>query len=153
MAFEPDAVNFSKLIKKNEKYNLIPLPLGLWSSNLTMNFSANEKNSFASGIESGGSTLIQCVSLDTVAFNFNPNLIKFDIEGSELEALHGAKKLIHKYKPNLCISVYHRPGDPLDILDLLSKWKLGYQFYLRCHEYNTYGLVLYCISENVSGSQ
>ena len=85
--------------------------------------------------------------------NFNPNLVKVDIEGSELEVLHGAKKLIHKYRPNLCISVYHRPGDPLDILDLLASWNLGYQFYLRCHEYNAYGLVLYCVSQNVSGDE
>ena len=153
MAFEPDPINFKKLVTKSEVFNLIPLPLGLWSSDIQLGFSANSHNSLASGLDAGGSSLIQCVSLDSVAINFNPNLIKFDIEGSELEVLHGAQKLIHKCRPNLCISVYHRPGDPLDILDLLASWKLGYQFYLRCHEYNTYGLILYCISENVSGHE
>jgi FkbM family methyltransferase len=153
MAFEPDPTNFQKLVKKTEDFNLTPLPLGLWSSEIQLSFSANSDNSLASGLDTGGSTLIQCVSLDSVAINFKPNLIKFDIEGSELEVLHGAKKLIHKCRPNLCISVYHRPGDPLDILDLLASWKLGYQFYLRCHEYNTYGLVLYCINRNMNGDE
>ena len=153
MAFEPDPSNFQKLATKTKDFNLIPLPLGLWSSETQLSFSVNSANSLASGLDAGGATLIQCVSLDCVAINFNPNLIKFDIEGAELEVLHGAKKLIHKYRPNLCISVYHRPGDPLDILDLLASWKLGYQFYLRCHEYNAYGLVLYCVSQNVSGDE
>lgn len=153
MAFEPDPRNFKKLAKKTEDFNLIPLPLGLWSSDTQLSFIVNSQNSLASGLDAGGSTLIQCVSLDSVAINFNPNLIKFDIEGSELEVLHGAKKLIHKYRPNLCVSVYHRPGDPLDILELLASWKLGYQFYFRCHEYHCYGLVLYCISENVTGDE
>jgi len=151
MAFEPDPSNFKKLAKQTEYFNLIPLPLGLWSSETQLSFAVNSHNSLASGLDAVGATLIQCVSLDSVAINFNPNLVKFDIEGSELEVLHGAKKLIHKYRPNLCVSVYHRPGDPLDILELLASWKLGYQFYLRCHEYHSYGLVLYCISENVSG--
>lgn len=153
MAFEPDPTNFKKLIIKTNEFNLIPLPLGLWSSDMQLSFSANSDNSLASGLDLTGSSLVQCVSLDSVAINFKPNLIKFDIEGSELEVLHGAKKLLSKNRPNLCISVYHRPGDPLDILDLLASWDLGYQFYLRCHEYNTYGLVLYCINENVVGDE
>jgi len=153
LAFEPDPNNFKKLVKKTEDFNLIPLPLGLWSSEIQLSFAANSSNSLASGLDAGGSALIQCVSLDSVAINFNPNLIKFDIEGSELEVLHGAKKLIHRYRPNLCVSVYHRPGDPLDILDLLVSWKLDYKFYIRCHEYNAYGLVLYCMSETLSGDK
>lgn len=153
MAFEPDPANFKKLVTKTFDYNLTPLPLGLWSSEIQLSFSANSDNSLASGLDLAGSTLIQCVSLDSVAINFKPNLIKFDIEGSELEVLQGAKNLISKYRPNLCVSIYHRPGDPLDILELLASWSLGYQFYLRCHEYNTYGLVLYCINNNVSGDE
>jgi FkbM family methyltransferase len=151
LAFEPDPTNFRKLILKTSDFNIIPLPLGLWSCETQLSFSANADNSLASVLDATGSTLIQCVSLDSVAINFKPNLIKFDIEGSELEVLHGAKNLISKYRPNLCVSIYHRPGDPLDILDLLASWSLGYQFYLRCHEYNTYGLVLYCINESVNG--
>ena len=146
MAFEPDPANFKKLITKTSDFNLIPLPLGLWSSEIQLSFSANPENSLASGLDACGSTFIQCVSLESVAINFNPNLIKFDIEGAELDVLKGAERLLKKTRPNLCISVYHRPGDPLDILELLSSWNLGYQFYLRCHEYNCYGLVLYCLA-------
>jgi len=150
MAFEPDPINFKKLTQKTEDFDLIPLPLGLWSSEVQLKFTANSDNSLASRLDSGGSNMIQCVSLDNVAINFNPNLIKFDIEGSELEVLSGAKNLIKKYRPDLCVSVYHRPGDPLDIFDLLETWKLGYSYYYRCHEYNTYGLILYCIKQDGS---
>jgi FkbM family methyltransferase len=153
MAFEPDPINFQKLLNKARDFNMTPLPLGLWSSVMQLRFSANSDNSLASGFYPLGSNIVQCVSLDTVAINFNPNLIKFDVEGSELAVLHGAKNLIQKCRPNLCVSVYHRPGDPLDILELLASWELGYKFYLRCHEYNSYGLVLYCINGSVSENE
>ena len=150
MAFEPDPDNFQKLARKERKFNLTPLPLGVWSSEMQMRFSPNIKNPLASVLDSNGTSLIQCVSLDKVAIDFKPNIIKFDIEGAELDALHGAEDLIKKYHPNLCISLYHKPSDPLNIIDLLTSYEINYDFYIRCHEYNSYGLVLYCINTNLT---
>ena len=54
-----------------------------------------------------------------------------DIEGGELKALQGAKKLIAQFKPRLAISVYHRFSDfwviPKEILSL----SVDYKIYLR----------------------
>ena len=37
--------------------------------------------------------------------------MKFDIEGSELQALNGGRRLLRDFKPTLMVSVYHDLGD------------------------------------------
>jgi hypothetical protein len=58
------------------------------------------------------------------------------------------EKTISKHRPNLCISVYHKPDDIINIPKLIKSWNLDYQFYLRVHEYNTFGVVLYCLQKD-----
>lgn len=57
--------------------------------------------------------------------------IKMDIEGAELDALHGAETVIRRYRPKLAISVYHR----LDHFWQIARWidglGLGYRFHLE----------------------
>ncbi len=56
------------------------------------------------------------------------DFINMDIEGSELKALVGAKKIILKYKPLLAISTYHRYDDkfriPEYIFSLVPEYKM-----------------------------
>ena len=68
-----------------------------------------------------------------------------DIEGSEYEALLGAKDTIYSSKPNLAICLYHKPNDLYEIPLLINSWNLGYKFYLRMHSYSAFDLVLYAV--------
>ena len=62
----------------------------------------------------GAGTLpVDCVSLDESLENESPTLIKFDIEGFELEALAGARETIRRHTPILAVSAYHRQKPPL----------------------------------------
>jgi FkbM family methyltransferase len=151
-AFEPDPVNFSRL------YNILRLanspfakeillwPCGLWSNSTQLKFSSGKDS--GSAISSTGDIIIQCVSMDEVMLGFNPSFIKMDIEGAEYSAILGAKKTIFESKPQLAISLYHRPSDLWQIPLLLKQWNLGYKFYLRVHQYNGFDLVLYAFTNN-----
>jgi len=57
--------------------------------------------------------------------------IKMDIEGAELEALHGAHEIIRTDAPKLAISVYHKYGDIWDIPHYILTHFTGYKIYLR----------------------
>lgn len=76
----------------------------------------------------------------------NPaTFIKFEIEGSEVAALHGAINTIKKNKPKLALSIYHRPQDLELIMDFVDGLELGYEYALRAHNpYCPDAIVLYC---------
>jgi hypothetical protein len=70
--------------------------------------------------------------------------IKLDIEGAELEALKGMKKIIATCKPKLAICIYHKPTDlwtiPLFIRSLNPSYKLYIRQHDRVHETVCYAL-------------
>lgn len=73
--------------------------------------------------------------------------IKMDIEGAELDALHGAKGIIVRDKPLMAISAYHRTGDMLAIMDYLHRLVPEYHFFLRHYSIGTADTVLYAAVE------
>lgn len=133
IAFEPDPLNFIHLAKVAKKIDgVIPIPCGVGDKTEFLRF--KPQNDMGSFLDPNGNLNIQCVSLDDIASSFNPNIIKMDIEGYEEKALLGAKNLLKKYKPNLAISVYHKPSDiykiPLYIKNIYGE---NCDYYLRRH--------------------
>ena len=148
VAFEPDPSNFEKLCRTNlkvDQFNLVPA--GVWKRNQELCFSG--ANNMSSAIQESGTARIMGVTLDSTLHNFRPNLIKFDVEGAEIEALMGAEQTIRRYRPNLCISIYHKPSHIYEIPELIASWSLNYSLYLRTHEHNTFGTVLYCLNDSL----
>jgi FkbM family methyltransferase len=147
VAFEPDAKNFELLRKKNyASQKATYLPLGVWSTEAQLKFKGS--GSTGSALDEEGDTVIQCVSLDHIIQGFHPNLIKLDVEGAEIEAMRGMEQIIREDRPNLCISIYHEPSHLYELPLLVQSWNLGYQLAIRVHEYNTFGVVLYCLNPN-----
>lgn len=58
------------------------------------------------------------------------DFIKLDIEGSELSALEGARETIRRFRPQLAISVYHKPEDFWTIPQLIDSLGPKYRFFL-----------------------
>ena len=73
------------------------------------------------------------------------NLIKMDIEGAERDALAGAASVIKEHRPNLAISVYHRPDDLWVIPDLIRNFNPDYRFYFGHHTPVSWESVLYAV--------
>ena len=57
--------------------------------------------------------------------------IKLDIEGSELDMLHGAAKTITRCKPKMAISAYHVPDDLWTLAEYIKSLRSDYEFAFR----------------------
>jgi FkbM family methyltransferase len=74
---------------------------------------------------------IPSITIDEIVKNEKVDRVdffKFDIEGSEYDALLGGKETIMKYKPKMAVSVYHRPQDQEIITKLLKQYRSDYNF-------------------------
>jgi FkbM family methyltransferase len=157
VGFEPDPENYklatSRLSDKQiERVEIIPK--GAWSKDDILRFQGSLLTSSAfleNGIDLGakkddGQTLeIPVTSIDKVLGGSRASFIKMDIEGSELEALKGAKDTITRYKPRLAISIYHKPEDILTLPLYISGLVPAYKFYLRHYSIDYCETVLYAI--------
>ena len=77
--------------------------------------------------------------------NDRVTFITFDVEGSEMEALKGACKVIETYKPKLAISIYHKPEDIFQIPELILSLRDDYNFYMRQYHLSHCDTVLFAI--------
>lgn len=128
-ALEPDARNFRKLLEKTEGVNAINA--GAWSSDTEMEFSTRGgRNSRV-----GKGKAIEMRSLDSVLNGERADIIKFDVEGAEREALYGAENTIKAYKPKLFCAVYHRNEDVFSLPLLIKELNPDYKIYLRHYPY------------------
>lgn len=120
IAFEPSEKNSQELIEmvgKNNWKNVLLKKEGLGEKKKISKF---EERVAGSEIISRGNKKIKVNTIDSL--NTEINLIKMDIEGSELGAIRGAEKTIKKYKPVLIICLYHRGQDFFEIPKLIKKW-------------------------------
>jgi FkbM family methyltransferase len=85
------------------------------------------------------------ISIDSfVAKNNIPvDLIKLDVEGSEMNVLNGARESILKYRPKLAISLYHRKEDLLGIPEFLLSLHKDYTFSISVNSPTFVDMVLY----------
>ena len=141
--FEPDSTNYKNMCKKCERYSSVEMHnIGIWNEKSTLMFNNSEDTS--SGISEEGSISIEVDSLDNL-IDADVDFIKMDIEGAELKALCGARKLIEKNHPILAICVYHKKDDLLKIPQYIKEISPDYKLYLRAHCNYCQELVLYAI--------
>jgi FkbM family methyltransferase len=117
ICFEPDNFNF-KLLKQNTDkfFNVLALNKGCSDKTSTLTFRIDENNRQQCTISENGETSIDVVKIDHYTNDYQSvGLIKMDIEGAELSALHGATDTIVRDKPVLSICVYHKADDLITI--------------------------------------
>lgn len=143
-AFEPDEINYENLQKtvvENEIKSIQLIKKGCWSEKASFEFKS--EGALSTLKNSTGDFTIEVDAVDNLIQDNTVTLIKMDIEGSELEALHGAKEIIVRDKPNMAICVYHKPEDLITIPQYISSLVPEYKFYLRHHQFISWETVLY----------
>lgn len=146
-SFEPGERTFEEL--QNTKDNLNDdrieiFKLGLYSDSERLLF--DDTLGAGSTISSCGNSYIDVVSLDKFVEDENVSFIKMDIEGSELEALKGAKSIINKNRPKLAICIYHKINDLWNIPLYIRRLELNYKIYIRHHnDENEWETVCYAV--------
>lgn len=147
-AFEPDPDNFNKLdeLFHNQTDKIILHQKGVGEKNEMLQFSAS--GTASSKINNNGNLSIETVKLDDILLDEAPTFIKMDIEGAELSALLGSKKIITKYHPILAICIYHKQDHIWEIPNLITSFYDRYHFYMRAHQNEGWDVVCYAIPEN-----
>ncbi len=72
-----------------------------------------------------------------------PTFVKMDIEGYELPALKGARKIIENASPKMAISAYHRSSDFLEITNYVLSINPAYKVGMRHHSKDRWETCLY----------
>lgn len=143
--FEPDKDNIKKCQKNLKKYNINYkiIQKGAWNEEMILNFNAN--GDVSSQISNAGGDMITVSTIDKELRKEEVSFIKMDIEGAELQALKGAKNTIINNKPQLAISVYHKPEDIWEIPNIILKYNSDYKLYLRHYTFTDADTVLYAL--------
>ncbi len=143
---EPDPYNFSILQSKfaNLGNNFEFFNFALSSRIGYLNFEVRSGSDNGSKITEDGLQKISVVTLDSITFQHQPNFIKLDIEGEELNALQGGSDLLKLSKAVLAVSIYHKPVHHWEIVNYLSSLLPKSRFFLRVHGHQTFDSILYC---------
>lgn len=135
-AFEADSRSFL-LCKENLDglHNCTVYPYGVSDIHRKALFLTNGQESARIVVSEENETeecaVIETVSLDKQLKNEHITFMKLDIEGAELDALHGAEKIINKWKPKCAISVYHKLEDFIEIPKFLLSVRPDYKLCMR----------------------
>lgn len=154
VAFEPDESNFKRLKQLAETLNITQIRMhqnAVWSTDETLYFEAmGNYGSYVDGAiprtgqESRLLREVQAVSLDS-SLQEVPTLIKYDVEGSELDALAGTQRIIKEHSPVLAVCLYHRQSDLWEIPLYIHSLNPSYRFYIRTHGNDGWETVLYAV--------
>ncbi len=133
--FEPDSRNLHSL---EERLSVMPADIrnrvkvfasAVGGGEQELSFQGGAGPSSAPG---AGCEVVHCVSLDH-SLPEAPSLIKYDIEGFELLALNGTRRIIENDKPALVVCAYHIQDHIWQIPLLIASIRRDYRFYLRSH--------------------
>ncbi|SEF67657.1 methyltransferase, FkbM family [Butyrivibrio sp. Su6] len=116
--------------------------MGLWSCNTTLHFT-DGNDSVSGKVTDYGASISTCF-IDEVV-NEKVSFIKMDIEGSEVEALKGARQTICRDKPCMAICIYHKPSHLWEIPMMVHEMVPEYKLHIRHYGASMYGTILYAV--------
>jgi len=143
VAFEPDPKNFAALkyaVNGDRRIALEPYATGARRETVLLSLGGT-----GSRISSTGTCEAQTITLDEALEGVAPTYMKFDIEGSEPDALEGGRETIARYRPKMAVCLYHAPDHLWTIPLRLSELLPNSRFTLRTYCGDGWDCVCYCI--------
>lgn len=132
-AVEPNLRNYKKLcIAVEGMQNIEVHNSAVWSEDTTLTFS--KKSGRQGQIVQNGIETVAC-SVDSILNGEIATYIKYDVEGSELQALIGSKHTLIESKPKILVALYHRNEDMFKLPLLIKSMNSDYKFYIRHYPY------------------
>ncbi len=143
VVFEPEPTNitcFKKTFAEElRKGQVILIELAAWEAKGVLNFAGGGLTfRHIQGEDKPGTAEVQATTIDAVAGELglaSVDYIKMDIEGSERNALMGAKNVMAKYGPRLAICIYHYPDDRVVIPRIILEARPSYRRYLSSYQH------------------
>jgi FkbM family methyltransferase len=143
-AFEPEPEQYKNCVNSLSEYkNVTVFNNAVWSnSNEKLTFVSHSDGSYVN--ETGdGDVEVKTVTIDEIVGTEDVGFMKFDIEGSEYNALLGAKETIKRCKPKLAVCVYHKIEDIMELTKLVYMLNPDYNLKLRHYSSGCYETILY----------
>ena len=140
-SFEPNPATFAFLERNARLYGaqnypdgcFTPVPLALGREAATLAFAASADHPGASRLHPEGELTVPVTTLDAWcdAHGVIPDFVKMDLEGAEVDAIHGAARLFSTHAPRFAICLYHRLSDMWEIPHLLKRLCPRYTFWCK----------------------
>ena len=73
------------------------------------------------------------------------DLIKFDLEGGDMNAIKGSIETMKKYRPQLALSIYHAASDFWEIPNMIIDNLPDYNLYLDTYSFERWETILYAV--------
>ena len=152
LAVEPDPGNFAKLtavvnaLPPDVRARVACRQVALGAGVRTLYIDPTGTAASATSTEAAAGTVaVQAETIDRLVSGNAPTFVKLDIEGFEIDALHGARETIRRHGPVLAVCVYHLQDHLWKIPLLLRAWRDDYALFLRPHNEEGWDLVCYAV--------
>lgn len=151
-AFELDRDNYQIMCKQIEPLQddrIRTFCAGVYSKNGEFGCAGSTNGVYISDNVAWTNNVSKVVALDEELGNKRITFIKMDIEGSELEALKGTKRIIETQKPKIAMSVYHKLEDIWELPLFIKEIDDNYKIYMRHHSYYVWDTDMYCVVDTM----
>lgn len=145
VCFEPVEEFHRRLETRGQGKSVTAICAGVYKETTTLRFNADGGKGSAISSASEHTISVPVRAIDDVPECNDATFIKMDVEGSELDALKGAKQTILRNKPKLAICIYHMQRDFVEIPKYIHHLVPDYQLYIRHHSFSINETVLYAI--------
>jgi FkbM family methyltransferase len=148
-ALEPDPASYRKLadfvqgLPRQLATRIDVLQVAVGEEPGQVRFRAD--GTMGAAIADDGNVIVACRTLDEMFEREPITYVKMDIEGEELHALRGARRLVSRCRPVLAVCLYHEPDHLWSIPQYLQRELTDYAFFLRPHKPDGWDLILYAV--------